>query len=107
VDLFRLLCCLLGDAADGQGRLCWLGLLLGGRGGCCCGRGGRGRGHCCREGVDGFGDYHWGFGLLTDGGLGEFIVVDLDVLLELAVFVPVFDFDEVLVGGVIGLVRRG
>lgn len=24
------------------------------------------------------------------------IVVDLDVLLELAVFVPVFDFDEIL-----------
>jgi hypothetical protein len=33
----------------------------------------------------------------VDVGDGVFVVVDFDVLLEFAVFVPVFDLDKVLV----------
>lgn len=47
---------------------------------------------CLVRGLFVFGD--GGDGAL--GRLGEFVVVNLDVLLELAVFVPLFDFDKIL-----------
>lgn len=33
---------------------------------------------------------------MVDIGNGKFVVVDLDVLLELAILVPLFDFDNIL-----------
>lgn len=47
---------------------------------------------CLVRGLFVFGD--GGDGAL--GRLGEFVVVNLDVLLELAIFVPLFDFDKIL-----------